>query len=180
MIKTNILTIFIVFLLALGGCGYSSSSLLPPELDSINVQNFENSITTTREVSNRRPTYNYWPDLENEVTRAVIDGFIFDRHLDIKNESKSAMILEGELVDFRLLPLSYDKGEDVDEFRVEIYVNLRLINNLTGKLMWKESSFMGWSSYTTSGPNATSEAVAVKKAVKDLSQRIVERVVEDW
>ena len=175
----------IVFLLAVsllltGGCGYTTTSLLPPELDSIHIDNFINKIDPTREISNRRSTYFYFPGLENDITRSVIDGFIFDRHLDIKSKKDATLLMEGQLVDLQQYPLSYNKNEDVVEYRIEIYVNIKLYNNRSGKLMWEEDKFMGWSSYDVTGPNATTESGGIKKAVKDLAQRIVERTVEAW
>ena len=175
------LSIFVLLLVAVSaGCGYTTSSLLPPELDSIHVENFENKIDPAQEVSNKRASYTYWPGLETDITRAVIDGFIFDRHLDVERKSKAALILKGELTSFRQYPLSYDKNDNVVEFRIEITVNLQLYDNLNGKEMWEEISFMGEGTYSISGSNATSESEGVKRAVKDLAQRIVERVVEAW
>jgi hypothetical protein len=167
-------------LLSTNGCGYTTTSLLPPELDSIHVANFVNKIDPTREISNRRSTYFYSPGLENDITRAVIDGFIFDRHLDIKNKREAMLLMKGQLVDLEQYPLSYNKNEDVVEYRIEIYVNIQLYDNRSDKLMWEEKRFMGWSSYDVTGQNAMTESEGIKKAVKDLAQRVVERTVEAW
>ncbi|MFC1548365.1 LPS assembly lipoprotein LptE [Candidatus Omnitrophota bacterium] len=171
-----------IFLVTASGCGYTTSSLLPPGMDSIHVDNFANKINPAKEVSDKRASYSYWPNLETDITRAVIDGFIFDRHLDIDRESKAALVLKGELMSFRQYPLSYDKSDtpNVEEFRIEILVNIELYDNESGKLMWKEDSFLGESTYDVAGPNAVTEAEGVREAVKDLSARIVERVVEAW
>jgi hypothetical protein len=178
--KRYLLLSLILCLVAVSGCGYSSGTLLPPELTSINVANFVNTIDPSKEVSDRRATYSYWPGLETMITRGVIDRFIFDRHLDVESKAKATMLLEGELVSFRLYPLSYDKGESIVEFRVQILVNMTLYNNLTGEKMWTENSFMGQSDYNISGPNALTEGEAVKAAVLDLANRVVERTVEAW
>jgi hypothetical protein len=169
-----------ILLVAAAGCGYTTSSLLPPGLDSIHVENFVNKIDPAKEVSDKRSSYSYWPGLETDITRATIDGFIFDRHLDIEGEKKAKMLLEGELTSFRQYPLSYDKNDNVEEFRIEILVNIKLYDNLNGSPMWEERSFMGETTYTITGPNAKTESEAVRAAVKDLAQRIVERVVEAW
>jgi hypothetical protein len=174
------LALIAIVVASLAGCGYSTSSLLPPELNSIHVANFVNKIDPTREVSDKRMSYSYWPGLENQITRAVIDGFIFDRHLDVKPESKAVLALKGELTDFRQYPLSYDGADNVRELRVQILVNLELYNNETGELMWREDNFMGWSSYDLSGSDTRNEAEGIRAAVKDISLRIVERVVENW
>jgi hypothetical protein len=162
------------------GCGYKAASMLPPEMDSIHIKNFENEIDVEQVVSDKRATYDYWPALEVDITRAVINSFIFDGTLQVTSERDAKMVLEGVLVDFKLFPLSYDKSDDINEFRVSVTVNLTLYDNVTGDIMWKEPSFQGQSTFTTVGPNAMTEGEAVREAVKDLSVRIVERVVEVW
>ena len=169
-----------IFAVTIAGCGYTSASLLPPELDSIYVENFANDIMPTREVSNRRSGYSYYPGLEIDITRAIINDFIFDRSLDIRTEKDAALTLKGALVDFRQSTLSYDDDDNLEEIRLYIYVNIELYNNLTGKTMWKEDSFMGQSDYNVTGPNAKAEDEALRDAVKDLAERIVERVIEAW
>jgi len=164
----------------LSGCGYSSSSLLPADQDSVHVDNFANGINPTREISDRRNSYSYRPGLENELTRAVIDGFIFDRHLDIKSSKNAILLLKGTLTDFRQYPLTYGDDYNIEEFRMEIFVDLELYDNRTGELLWAEKSFMGQTNYYVVGPNAVSEETALNEAVKDLALRIVERTVESW
>ena len=168
------------FLLTIAGCGYTAKSLLPVELDSIHVDNFENKIDLSQEVSSRRPTYSYWPGLETDITKAVINEFITYSTLDIKSAKSASLLLKGELTDFRLFPLSYDDDENIEEYRVEILVNLELYDNLTGELMWKETAFMGQSDYKVIGPHTETESAAVRAAVQNLAPRIVERTVEAW
>jgi hypothetical protein len=171
--------VFLCFLIVASGCGYTSVSLLPPKLDSIHVENFANKIDIAREVSDKRASYSYWPGLETNITRAVIERFVLDKNLDVKSKDKATLLLKGALTDYRQIPLSYS-GENVEEFRVEVFVDIELYNNLTGELMWKETSFMGESTYTISGPHTKTEAQAVSEAVNDLAPRIVERTVDVW
>lgn len=174
------LSIIIFLCLFACGCGYSSASLLPADLDSVHVDNFANEINPSREISNRRSSYTYWPGVENQITRAVIDGFIFNRKLEIDPEKDAALLLKGALVDMRQYPLSYSGNYDVEEFRIEIFVNIELYDNRTGELMWKEERFMGQTNYNVSGPNRMTEPEAQRAAVNDLAERIVELTVEYW
>ncbi|KJJ85577.1 conserved hypothetical protein, secreted [Candidatus Omnitrophus magneticus] len=162
------------------GCGYSSAALLPKGMTSIYVENFTNKINPAKDITDRRANYSYRPGLEISITRGVLDAFIFDRHLELSNQKEATLLLKGELVDFRQSPLSYGKNNDVEEYRFEIYVNLELYNNKTGELIWTEKHFMGYTNYSLSGTNSKTESQALNTAVKDLSQRIVERVVENW
>jgi len=168
------------FVMAVCGCGYTTGSLLPPELDSIHVNNFVNKVDTAQVISNKRPVYLYYPGLENDVTRAIINKFVYDRALDIKSEKKATLLLKGALTALRYEPVSYDTDRDVEEQRVEIIVDIELHNQLTGKLMWSENSFMGESYYTLTGPNAKTDSAALTAAVNDLAQRILERTIEMW
>ena len=177
MVTAVLLSLSMLFV---SGCGYTSSSLLPKELNSIHVDNFKNLIDPTREVSDSRMSYSYRPGMDTQVTRAIIDGFIFDRRLDIKPDNKAALVLSGGIIDFKQYPLSYNRGGDVEEFRIEILVNMTLTDKLNGKVLWTENNFSGQADYTIVGPNATTETQAIQKAVKDLAQRVVEITVENW
>lgn len=178
--KKITLLVMCLALLGASGCGYSNTSLLPPELDSIHVDNFVNTIDLAQTVSDRRASYKYWPGLETDITRAVIDGFIFDGNLTVESSSKAKMTLEGKLTDFKEFPLSYGKGGSVEEFRVSVTVDLKLVNNTNGEVMWTEDSFQGQSTYNINGPSRKTEAEAVRDTVRDLASRIVERVTEAW
>lgn len=167
-------------LIVFTGCGYTTGSLLPSDLNSIHIDSFKNKIDPSREVSDKRPNYEYRPGLEVEITNKVINQFILDKALAVKSEKDAALLLKGELIDYRHFPLSYDGSENVDQFRLEIYVSLELYDNKTGKIMWREPSFMGQTDYYISGPNSKTENAAVKDGVEDLAKRIVERTVETW
>ncbi len=162
------------------GCGYTGSSLLPDKYDSVHVKNFVNKIDPAAEVSDRRMSYTYFPGMENQITAAIIDRFMFDRHITVTRESDASMILEGELMDYRQFPLSYDKDENVEEMRSQINVSLALYDGDTGEIIWREGGFTGWASYDLTGPNAATEAEGLNRAIDDLARRVVERVLEVW
>jgi len=177
--RTAAILILLCFVMV-SGCGYTSSSLLPPELDSIHVSNFVNKIDLGAQVSDKRVDYTYRPGLENDITRAVINQFIFDRALDIKRPKEATLLMKGQLTSYRQYPIIYNTDDDVEAYRIEILVNLELYDNRTGDLMWEENAFMGQTEYTVEGPNAKSEATATQDAVEDIAKRIVERTIEAW
>jgi hypothetical protein len=89
-------------------------------------------------------------------------------------------VLEADLVEFRRDPLRYTDNDVVQEYRLNIIVNLRLRDAKEKKLVWEEKSFTGDTTYFVSGPQAKNEDTAITDAITDLSRRIVERVVEQW
>jgi len=164
----------------LGGCGYSTHSLVPPGQDSIYVENFVNQIKVTSEITDEKPYYAYVPNMETDITRSVIDRFLIDGTYELKNEKDAYCTLKGELVDYRREALRYDTNDNVSEYRLSVVVNMKLVETKTGNVIWHEERFAGEESYRTEGPYASSESVALNEAIDDLAERIVERTVENW
>lgn len=160
----------------LSGCGYTTSSTLPGDINTIHIDKFINKIDFTDE--SRRNLY--LPLLEVNVHNAITDRFLFDGNLKIGGEDSADLLLKGELLNYRRVGLRFTDGDDVEEYRVYITVRLELYNNDTQELMWTEESFVGEATYFVSGPQSSSEESAVNEAIEDLARRIVERTVEAW
>lgn len=172
--------LFTIALFFVSGCGYTTHSLLPSEFKSIYVQNFTNQIIITDEQTDKRMYRGYKPGMERDLTREVIDKFLSDGNLKIKNDRTANIVLKGELIDFRKEALRYDDNNNVEEYRIVLTVNMELEDTRTGKAVWSEKAFSGESTYRTSGNLAQSEEAALKTATQDLARRIVERTVEGW
>ena len=160
----------------LGGCGYTTGSLLPSNYHAISIEPFKNKVGYLNE--NTRALY--IPLLENKVHQAVISRFQADGHLKIANSDRADLILKGELTSFDRDELRLTDNQDVKEYRIRITVSLELIDPASSESSWSEPSFSGEATYFLTGPNAKSEAVALEEALTDLSRRIVERTIENW
>jgi hypothetical protein len=176
----GLVLILAIALGAISGCGYTTGSLLPAHLKTINIENFANKIPLTDEVSDQNRYKTYRPLLEVDVTRAIIDRFIFDGHLRISQKKDANLILEGSLVDFRREPTKYGYDDTIDQYRIVIFVDLKLIDAASEKVIWTENNFAGNDYYFTTGPQQKSENAAVSDALNDLARRVVERVVDVW
>ena len=171
---------FLVYILLISGCGYTTHSLLSPKIKSIYVENFTNKVSITEEQGDERMYKGYRPGLEIDVTKAIIDKFLFDGNLEVVNINDSDLILKGELIDFKKEALRYDRNNNVEEYRVMLVVNLELKSTRADKAIWKEKEFAGEATYRTGGSLATSESASIKAATSDLARRVVERTVEGW
>jgi hypothetical protein len=176
----NPVLLFLLIALLVTGCGYTTRTVLPGGADSIHVDNFKNKIDITEETSDRRIYILYRPGIELDVTREVIDRFILDGNMKIANEENAALVLVGDLVDFRKEVLRYDANDNPVEFRIKVTVNVKLEDTKTGNILWREHNFTGESIYTPGGEFAKSESAASLEAIQDLARRIVERTVEGW
>lgn len=168
---------------AIGGCGYTTRSMISSKFHTIYITPFVNKVDITRETDAAYKYRIYRPMLETDITKKVINKYLFDGNLrPVKTESAD-LILKGELVEFRRDPLRYTDNDEVEEYRINIVVNISLWDRKENKLVWQENNFTGdftyFTSFTTSG-TPKSEDVAVTDALDDLARRIVERTVEQW
>jgi hypothetical protein len=118
--------------------------------------------------------------MEVDLTRAVVNRFQVTGLLRPARLEQADARLEGELIEFRRDALRYDANSQVEEWRLNIVVNLSFIDQSNGAVIWEEPGFIGDSTFFALGPNAESESRALDRALTDLARRIVERAVENW
>jgi outer membrane lipopolysaccharide assembly protein LptE/RlpB len=172
-------TICCLLATGLTGCGYTTRSMLSGKYNTIYVTPFLNKVDVTQESFSANKYRIYRPMLETDITKKVINRYLFDGNLKLVKESVADLVLKGELIEYRKDPLSYNQNSDeVTEYRINIYVNLSLWDTKENKLLWQENNFNGNYSYLVS--STSGEAAAVTNAVEDIARRIVERTVEQW
>lgn len=161
-------------------CGYTTHSIIRDKFRTIHIKPFVNKIDITRETDTATRYKVYKPMLETDITKSVINKFLFDGNVKPVAEDSADLLLKGELVEFRRDSLRYTNNNEVEEYRINLVVNLSLWDRKENKLLWEEKNFTGDATYFVSGPQAKSEDSAINDALSDLSRRIVERVVEQW
>lgn len=174
-----------LLVIGLAGCGYTTRSMISEKFKTIYIAPFVNKIDITAEADAASKYKVYKPMLETDITRAVVSKFLFDGNLrPVKSESAD-LTLKGEVMEFRRDPLRYTDSDEVEEYRINLVVNITLWDNKENKLVWEEKNFTGDFTYFTA--YSTMQAVtkktddqAVPDAIADLARRIVERAVEEW
>ena len=167
-------------LYALPGCGYTTRSMISSQYKTIYVIPFLNKIDITSEANTGRDYRLYRPVLETDITRAVIDRFMFDGNLRPAKKENTDLILKGDLIDYRRDVLRYETDDTPEEYRISLAVDISLWDGKENKLVWEEKGFTGETTYFLTGANAKSENTAITDATADLARRIVERTVENW
>ena len=177
-------TFFIILLVAcslwLAACGYTTRSMVSNKFKTIYITQFANKVDITQETYSANKYRIYRPMLETDITRAVIDKFLFDGNLKPVKSESADLVVKGELMEFRRDPLRYTDSDEVEEYRINLVVNIGLWDNKENKLIWQENNFTGDTTYFVTGQAAKSETTALNYAISDLARRIVERVVEQW
>jgi hypothetical protein len=171
---------FLLLIFMFSGCGYTTRSLIVDKYRTIYIQPFVNKVDISNEGYQGNKYRIYRPTLETDITQSVVNKYLFDGNLRPISNEEADLVLKGELVEFRRDPLRYDDNDTVTEYRLNIVVNLSLLDKKENKILWKEDNFTGDTTYFTTGSNAKTEGVAVSDALSDLSRRIVERTVEQW
>jgi len=176
----RILVIIIASALFFSGCGYTAGTLLPDHLKTIHVDNFLNKIDPSTEPSDKYGYKIYRPGVENEITQAIIDQFIFDGNLRVVKEEEADLVLTGDLIDYYQQPLRYSRSDSIEEYRIIITVNMKLMDTVKGVEMWSQKGFIGYDTYRLTGEYTKTEYDAAIGAIEDLAKKTVEKVVEAW
>ena len=171
---------FFLLIIFISGCGYTMRTLLPAKYKNIHISHFKNKTAITEETRDQERLRVYYPLLEIKITNSVINRFIFDGNLKVTRSQNADLILSGELISYSRDPLRYDNDRNVEEYRLNIAVNLSLQDAETGEILWEETNFVGDTTYDRTGANAVSESTAIEDAITDLVRRIVERTIENW
>lgn len=167
----------ILLVMTIAGCGYTTGSLLPPKYRKIAIQPFVNKVNNLDETSGN---VLYVPALETNVRTAIIDRFLFDGNLHIVEPDKADLVLSGDLIGLAQDDLRQDVNQNVQEYQIRVIVSLTMTDRTTGKVLWKEPSFTGETTYFLTGTQASTQSAAIDAALTDLATRVVERTVENW
>ena len=162
------------------GCGYTTRPGLAANLKTVYVKPFANKIDITLLTTGYSQFPLYRHQLEIDITNAVVKRFQFTGLLRPTTVERADTRLEGELVEFRKDPLRYDASQQVEEWRINLVVNLRFWDQRANLLLWEEDRLTGDTTYFAAGANAESEPTALDRAITDLARRIAERTVESW
>jgi len=177
-ILKSLASVFVIFYLS--GCGYSTHAYIGP-YKTIYISPFKNAINIASIKSENANYANYYPLLESNITQGVVDKFIAEGSLKVVDEKDADLILKGELKSYQHDVLNYAPNiEDVKEYRTTLIVDMTLYKAKDMSVIWQKNNFAGDTTYYIIGPQAKTEQDALDDAMKDLSRRVMEAVVEAW
>ena len=168
-----------LLLMFISGCGYTTKTVLPDNVKTIHVATFKNNIDITKEVSAKDKYEVYRPDLEVDMRDAIVNRIFLDGNLKVSDADSADAVLEGEILQYRKDPLRY-QNEVVQEYRISLVCDIKLINKKDSKVLLEEQSITGDTTYFTTGVLQKTETSAMSDAMSDLARRIVNKIVENW
>lgn len=160
-------TALVVAAMVMSGCGYSTSTRTAKDIKTIYVPFFENKTSE--------------PNLEIKVTNQIIQNLINDNTLKVVSENSADAVLDGEIVDFKNQPFSFNQSLNAEEYHVVITVVCTLFNRRTNEPIWEKRNFVGDGSYFVEQvENGRTFEDAVQESLKEITDRILNLTVQDW
>ena len=160
-------------LFASAGCGYTQKNILPKDIKTIYVDTVKNKIPINE-------VYAYVPGLEIDITNAIIGRLQKDGTLRVASADEADAVLEMNMVQFDQEGLRFTSLESIEEYRVYIVLDMKLIERKTGDVLWQEPNFSGDGEYFVSGVRSIGREEGAALAVERLARNVVDRIVEDW
>lgn len=150
----RLLLLFI--LVCLSGCGYNfpGQGPLPGGVKKVYTPLFSNRTAE--------------PLLENELSTAVSEVFARNRQVVlIEDRQQADAVLEGVISSYGTRAISYDKNDDISEYRATMQVDAKLLQVTDGRLLWQ--GVISWDDeYAADDDKAVQE---------DLEQNAIDEIV---
>lgn len=162
---------FLLLTSFLTGCGYQMAGRgghIPAGIQSLAIPVFENK---TME-----------PIVEEELTPAVIKGFLKDSRIAVVNRAQADLVLYGRVMSYRETPLSFDQDQNVLEYRITVTTHLKLLRQSTDSMLWEKDLISSAEYRVSSDVMATrnSKLLAIKEIAQNLSEEAAARVLRGW
>ncbi|MBW1729938.1 MAG: hypothetical protein JRH08_00300 [Deltaproteobacteria bacterium] len=172
-----------VVLLVFSGCGYRlnlSGSSMRGGLNTLAIPMVESSATVA--------------GLEADFTNIIRQEFLSHSTIPIVSEKEADAVLIGRIERIETAPLSYDiqqtsvqdhtvTYEVTNLRRLKVFLSIRLINRLTGEVLWRDSHMEEKGSYavcTDPIENRFRERTALKEIARLLAKRVYLKTVDTF
>jgi hypothetical protein len=155
--------------LVLGGCGYSLRTSLPAGIKSVHVPVLVNR---TQE-----------PGIEDFITQALTQAVV-GSGVRIAGSARDAdAVLEGSIVEYRLVSLSFDSSANVTSYRLIIGLALTFKDLKQDRIIWKQDRIEERADFLVAGQvtqTLARENQAVQRAAVDVARAIVSLAFEGF
>ena len=154
---------------ALGGCGYSLRTSLPPGIRRVHVPVLENR---TQE-----------PGIEDFITQALTQAVVQSGMRITRNAQVADAVLEGAIVEYRLTSLSFDRTANVTSYRLIIGLALTFKDLKQNRIIWKQDRIEERADFLVAGQvtqTLAREELAVQRAAVDVARAIVSFAFEGF
>lgn len=155
--------------IAVSGCSYTVSGVLPSHLKTLAIPVFGNNTVEFR--------------LADDVTEAITNAFIADRRLRISRERDADAVLRGTVIAYKNQVFGYTSQERATQYEIVLVVQLTFRDQVKNRVLWKEDQLSVRTTYNVvplgTAP-ARTEADGRTEVIQKLADQIVSRTVQGW
>ena len=169
---------FLLSLLGLSGCGYTTRGFLDPQYQTVYVKPVVSSVKVTGETQEFTSFRSVPPFLDQNFTRALISRFSLDGRLRVVKEHAADLIVECTVTDYRQTALRYDTDDSVEEYRLKLYYVYKILGP-SGNVI-KVSRLVANAEYALVGGLARSQDQATADLLDDAARKLVDEIIEEW
>ncbi|NOQ52175.1 MAG: hypothetical protein GQ578_08190 [Desulfuromonadaceae bacterium] len=162
----------LLLLLTVVGCGYhfpAQGSALPGGVQKIFIPLFANGTAE--------------PRLENYLSSKVSEVFARNENLvQVEDRQQAEAVLEGVISSYRTRAYSYDKNDDISEYRSTMVVNAKFRQIEDGRLLWQGQ--VSWDDEYPAADDKSLQEDFEQEAIEEISLRLAEelfyRLLDDF
>lgn len=151
-------------------CSYSPSpALFPPHLRTLAVPVLRNGTAE--------------PNLEQEVTEAIVNRFVQDNKLRVVSESEADLVLTGTVAKYVNAVFGFNAREQAQEYQVAVTVTLTARDRVKNREMWRDDNLVRTTNYfvvSTPGQTPQDQFTARKDAITKIADAVLNKTVEGW
>jgi lipopolysaccharide assembly LptE-like protein len=114
------------------------------------------------------------------LTDAITAALQEDNTLKVVNEDDASSLLSGKVLRYNLRPAFTTSELQVDEYQVQILVELSFVVNETGEKLIDKKRVTGTGNYILDDPGDSSEESARAQAAAEIVRAVLAAIVEDW
>jgi hypothetical protein len=156
--------------LAAGGCSYSPSpAQFPTHLKTLAVPILKNETTE--------------PNLEQEVTQAIVDVFVQDNKLRVVDEQQADLVISGSVVRYTNSVFGFNAREQAEEYQVAVAVRLTARDRVKNREMWRDDNLVRTTNYFVVAPvgqTPQDQYTSRKDAIEKIADAVLNKTVEGW
>jgi hypothetical protein len=161
---TRLVVQILLVLAIVTGCGpYSFSPSGKSAFQTVYVSQFENN------------TIQY--EMGDRLTDAVIDAFVQDNTVQVKESDKADAVLSGTVVSYRRDPHTFDEQDNVTKYAVKVSLSAKVVKANTEDIIWEET-FYAEGVYDAN--SETEEGEGQDRVISLLTADILDKTTKSW
>lgn len=168
MTNKTLFTLAIVLTGCATGNYAPSTVLLPPHLKKFAVEPFKNETQ--------------YFGLEEKLWLRTTEEFVRDGRLTyVSNVNEADGVIEGKITRYILEPVSYDANHVIQEYKLWVLIDLKLIDRVNNAVVWEEPRLEQSHRYFTSAqPGGLTEEEGREILWDNFARDIVRRTIEGF